>query len=203
MTAEILVLRLVHILGGIFWVGSGLFTTFFLVPALASSGPSAGPVMTALQRRHLFTALPVSALLTILSGLRLMWIGSAGFAPAYFASASGGTLAASGAAAIVAFLLALLVARPAAVRAARLGAARRLVRRYGGGGGAGGGGRRARRAAAARGDRHRRSGRAAPARRGGDGGRALPGVSGGAAVHATFSIRRPACCVSRVSTTSR
>ena len=164
MTAEILVLRLVHILGGIFWVGSGLFTTFFLVPALASSGPSAGPVMTALQRRHLFTALPVSALLTILSGLRLMWIGSAGFAPAYFASASGG-------------------------------------------GGAGGGGRRARRAAAARGDRHRRSGRAAPARRGGDGGRALPGVSGGAAVHAPVhapvSIRRPACCVSRESTTSR
>ena len=122
MTAEILVLRLVHILGGIFWVGSGLFTTFFLVPALASSGPSAGPVMMALQRRHLFTALPVSALLTILSGLRLMWIGSAGFAPAYFASASGGTLAASGAAAIVAVQLARRVARPAAVRAARLGA---------------------------------------------------------------------------------
>src|SRR5687768_5581068 len=118
MTAEILVLRLVHILGGIFWVGSGLFTTFFLVPALASSGPAAGQVMAALQRRRLFTALPVSALLTILSGLRLMWIGSAGFAPAYFASASGGTLAASGAAAIVAFLL----ARPAAVRAAQLGA---------------------------------------------------------------------------------
>src|SRR5688572_4160460 len=165
MTAEILILRLVHILGGSFWVGSGLFTTFFLVPALASSGPAAGQVMAALQRRHLFTALPVSALLTILSGLRLMWIGSAGFAPAYFASASGGTLAASRAAAIVAFLLALLVARPAAVRPAQLGAA--------------------------------------PARRGGNGGRALPGVSGGVAVHAPVSIRRPACCVSRVSTTSR
>jgi hypothetical protein len=122
MSAEIVVLRLVHILGGIFWVGSGLFTSLFLMPALASSGPAAGQVMAGLQQRRLFTILPVVALLTILSGLRLMWIGSAGFASAYFASASGRTLTAGGAASIAAFALSLLVARPAAVRAARLGA---------------------------------------------------------------------------------
>jgi hypothetical protein len=122
MTTEIVVLRLVHILGGIFWVGSGLFTSLFLLPALASAGPAAGQVMTGLQRRRLFTALPVVALLTILSGLRLMWVTSAGFSSAYFASATGRSFAASGAAAIVAFVLSLLVARPAAVRAATLGA---------------------------------------------------------------------------------
>lgn len=122
MTAEILVLRLVHILGGMFWVGSGIFTSFFLMPALAQAGPAAGQVMAGLQRRRLFTFLPVVALLTILSGFRLMWIASVGFSPAYFASTSGRTYAWSGVAAIVGFVVAIVIARPAAVRAAGLGA---------------------------------------------------------------------------------
>jgi uncharacterized membrane protein len=123
MTAELIVLRLVHILGGIFWLGSGLFTSFFLAPTLAQAGPAAGPVMAGLQKRRLFTVLPIVALLTILSGLRLMWLTSAGFSPAYFASAPGRTYAASGGAAIVGFLLSVVVARPAAVRLGSLGGA--------------------------------------------------------------------------------
>jgi uncharacterized membrane protein len=121
MTVEIFLLRLMHILGGTFWVGSGLFTSLFLVPALATSGANASQIFGALQQRRLFTVLPLVAVLTIASGLRLMWITSAGFAPSYFVSASGRTFAGSGAAAIVAFLLSLLVARPASARAAQLG----------------------------------------------------------------------------------
>ena len=121
MIAEILVLRLVHILGGIFWVGSGLFTSFFLVPALTQSGAAAGQVMVALQQRRLFTVLPTVAVLTIVSGLRLMWITSGGFSPAYFSTTVGLTYALSGAAAIFAFLASVGLARPAAVRAATLG----------------------------------------------------------------------------------
>ena len=124
MLHEFIVLRLVHILGGIFWVGSGIFTSFFLIPALAASGSGAGQIMAGLQRRKLFTVLPIVAVLTILSGLRLMWLTSGGFAPAYFASSNGRTYAASGVAAIIAFLLSLLVARPAAIRTASLGASR-------------------------------------------------------------------------------
>lgn len=120
MTAEILVLRLIHIIGGILWVGSGLFTTFFLMPALTEAGPAGGQVIAGLQRRRLFNVLPIVALLTIASGLRLMWIMSAGFAPAYFASGPGRTFAWSGAAAIIAFLASLGVARPATVRAMKL-----------------------------------------------------------------------------------
>ena len=124
MTAEFLVLRVVHILGGIFWVGSGLFTTFYLIPALGRVGPAAaGPVTGALQQRRLFTVLPIVALLTILSGTRLLHIVSAGFAPAYLSSRSGQTFLWSGIAATAAFLLSLLIARPAAVRAGQLGAA--------------------------------------------------------------------------------
>ena len=123
MTGELLVLRLVHILGGMIWVGSGIFNSFFLLPTLAQAGPAAGQVIAGLQRRRLFTILPIVALLTILSGVRLMQITSAGFSPAYFASASGRTYAWSGVAAIVCFLIGVLIARPAAMRAAKVGAA--------------------------------------------------------------------------------
>jgi uncharacterized membrane protein len=122
MTAEILVLRLVHVLGGIFWLGSGMFTSFFLLPALAGAGPAAGAVMAGLQRRRLFTLLPTVAVLTMLSGLRLMMITSNGFARSYFATAQGFTFGASGVAAILAFVVGMALARPAAMRAGALGA---------------------------------------------------------------------------------
>src|SRR5918999_5013981 len=121
--AELIVLRLIHILGGMIWVGAGVFNSFFLLPALAQAGPVAGQVLAGLQRRRLFTILPVVALLTILSGVRLMQITSGGFSPAWFASAPGRTYAWSGVAAIVGFLIGVVIARPAAMRAARLGAA--------------------------------------------------------------------------------
>jgi uncharacterized membrane protein len=122
VSTELVALRLVHILGGIFWVGSALFSAFFLGPALGRVGPAAGAVMGALQQRRLFTVLPVVAVLTILSGLRLLQIVSAGFAPAYMSSRTGQTYLWSGIAAIVAFLLSVFVVRPAAVRAGQLGA---------------------------------------------------------------------------------
>lgn len=122
MNAELLVLRLVHILGGIFWVGSLMFTSFFLMPALGSSPAVAGEVMAGLQKRRLFTLLPIVALLTILSGLRLLWIVSAGFSDAYLSTSTGRTFSASAVAAIVAFLLSLLVSRPGFLRVGRLSA---------------------------------------------------------------------------------
>ncbi len=121
MIAELIVLRLVHILGGIFWLGSGLFTTFFLIPALGRVGPAAaGSVMGALQQRRLFTILPVVAVLTMISGVRLFQIVSGGFTPAYIDSRPGQTFLWSGVAAFAAFLLSLGVARPAMVRAGGL-----------------------------------------------------------------------------------
>jgi hypothetical protein len=90
------------------------------MPALAQAGPAARQVMAGLQRRRLFTALPVVAVLTMVAGFRLMWIMSSGFTPSYFATAMGHTLAWSAGAAVVAFVLSLLVARPAALRSLRL-----------------------------------------------------------------------------------
>jgi uncharacterized membrane protein len=114
---ELLVLRLVHVVGGTLWVGAMLFNVAFVMPALAEAGPAARPVMASLQRRRLFVVMPIIALLTILSGLRMMWHVSAGFSRAYFATPTGATFGLAGAAAIIAFIIGITIVRPAGVRA--------------------------------------------------------------------------------------
>ena len=120
MQAELLVLRLIHVLGGIFWVGSGLFTAFFLFPVLTQSGPAAAAIMTGLQRRRMMVILPVNAIVTMLAGIRLMQITSGGFSRAYLETPMGKTYAVAGIAAIVSFLIGVVVARPGALRMTRL-----------------------------------------------------------------------------------
>lgn len=122
MTTELFVLRLIHVLGGAFWVGSAIFTTVFLAPAITSAGPSAGAVWGALQKRRLMDVLFWVALLTIASGLRLLWITSGGFSSGYLRTPVGHTFAAAGALAIVAFLVAIFVGRPTGMRSGRLAA---------------------------------------------------------------------------------
>lgn len=118
--AEMIVLRAVHVLGGLFWVGSSLFNSFYLFPALAAAGPAAGAIMGSLRQRHLFVVMPTVALVTILAGLRLMALTSGGFAAEYFATGRGITFTASGSAAILAFLIGVFVGRPTGMRVAAL-----------------------------------------------------------------------------------
>lgn len=113
---EIIALRVVHVLGGLFWVGSALFNSIYLFPAMAAAGGAAGAIMGSMRRRHLFIVLPVIALLTILSGVRLMWITSAGFSAAYFQSGRGAVFGWGGIFAIVAFLIGVFIGRPTGMR---------------------------------------------------------------------------------------
>ncbi len=122
MYAEILILRLIHILSGIVWVGSGIYTTFFLVPALGGSPAVMGQVMAGLQRRRIFLVLQIVAGLTILSGLRLLWIDSAGFSDSYLSTGTGRTFSIGAGAAIIAAVLSFGVSRPAMVRAGAIAA---------------------------------------------------------------------------------
>ncbi len=117
MLSELLVLRLLHILCGTFWVGSALASVLFFNPAIASAGPAtAGPIFADLQRRRLMDITGAVAIVTLLTGLRLLWIASAGFSASYFRAPAGFTLGASGALALVTFLVALLIGRPRAMR---------------------------------------------------------------------------------------
>lgn len=119
MNPELIVLRLVHILGGIFWVGAGLYNTVFILPALTRVGGTVpGQVMGALQQRRLFVIMPIIAVLTILSGLRLWWIVGGGMH--YFQHRSGHAYAISGILAILSFVVGMAISRPAGVRAGTL-----------------------------------------------------------------------------------
>jgi len=122
MNVELILLRLVHVLGGMFWVGTGLFSAFFLMPTLAASGATMGTVMAGLQRRRLYTVLPIVAILTIGSGMRLMYLASAGLDATYFASTSGRAFATAGASATLAWLVSAVVVRPSMQRATLLAA---------------------------------------------------------------------------------
>jgi uncharacterized membrane protein len=67
-----IVLRLIHILGGIFWVGTMILLAAFLLPTARATGPEGGRFMQYLMRqRRLQLYLGSAMLLTVLSGLAM------------------------------------------------------------------------------------------------------------------------------------
>jgi uncharacterized membrane protein len=117
----IIALRIIHVLGGIFWVGAMLFMTFFLFPAVAEAGPGAGPVMGGLQRRKMMVVIPIVATLTLISGFWLFYLASGGEMGHYARTRAGHAFSVGGGLAVVAFLIGMFVSRPAGMRAMRLG----------------------------------------------------------------------------------
>ncbi len=122
MQAELIVLRIVHVVGAIVWAGTAFFVAFFLMPSLRAAGPAAGPVMGELLKRRLFTIVPTVAVFTMLAGLRLLWIVSTGFSRDFFLSRSGHAYALGALCAISAFTVFILVSHPAIGRSMQLGA---------------------------------------------------------------------------------
>lgn len=122
MRAEFLVLRLIHVLGGIVWVGSGVYAAFFLIPALAANRQVIPTVMEGLQKRRAFIIVPTAGLVTILAGTWLLWIDSAGFAESYMQTGPGRTFSIGGTAAIIALILQVFVSRPAGVKLGKIAA---------------------------------------------------------------------------------
>ena len=66
------VLRLIHIVGGVIWVGAVVLMTMFVVPAMRGAGQAGGRVMQELvQRRRLSFYMNIVGGLTMLSGLTM------------------------------------------------------------------------------------------------------------------------------------
>lgn len=116
MDPLLLALRLLHIVLGSLWVGIIVFNAVFLGPTVAELGPDGGKVMGALQRRGMMTFLPVIGLLTLASGLWLLYLVSLGFDGAYFRSGPGHAYSTGGGLAILGFLLGIGIMRPAMIR---------------------------------------------------------------------------------------
>jgi hypothetical protein len=68
----LLVLRIIHIGFGVFWAGSGIFTAWFLAPAVKAAGPDGGKVMGKLSTATRWPiAISAASGLTVLSGILL------------------------------------------------------------------------------------------------------------------------------------
>jgi uncharacterized membrane protein len=120
MTALIIVLRLIHILAGVYWAGTIFFFTTFLEPSLRSMGPDGGKVMVRFMERGYMKLMPAVAMTTVLSGIALLWIMSDGFKPAYMGSPMGIALSTGGALAIVSIVYGVSVLRPAGERIGKI-----------------------------------------------------------------------------------
>ncbi len=90
MNVFIIGLRLVHILGGVFWVGSAMMNAFFLTPAVAATGQAGQQMMGhMITKGKMSVRLTVAAVLTVLAGAILYWIDSGGLTSSWTSSATG------------------------------------------------------------------------------------------------------------------
>jgi len=124
----ILILRLFHIVAGVFWAGSTIFSARFLLPAFKAAGPAAQPVLAEFAKRRVPAAMMGAALVNIISGIWLLLLDSSGNG-AFMRSPMGRTLMVGGALAITALLLGLVVGMPTA---RRMGAIAEAARKRGG-----------------------------------------------------------------------
>jgi len=111
MDWALVILRSLHVALGAYWAGVVIFTALYLEPSIRTAGPAGGQVMGQLVARGHLTALPIIALVTILSGLDLLRRVSGGFDPAFMSSRMGMALSIGATSAIVAFAIGVLVMR--------------------------------------------------------------------------------------------
>ncbi len=90
MNYLVIVLRLIHVFSGVFWVGSALLMAGFITPAVAATADAGQKFMFHLATKSRFTiAMTSSAVLTVLAGAWLYWINSGGLTSGWTGSATG------------------------------------------------------------------------------------------------------------------
>jgi uncharacterized membrane protein len=116
-------LRLIHIVAGVFWVGAIVFVAVFLLPSLRAVGPAAGPLMDQVVRvRRLPVWMMSATILTIFSGLALYGQDSAGFHSAWMRSGPGTVFGLGGLLGLVAAAIGMAVNAPTGKRLGALAA---------------------------------------------------------------------------------
>jgi uncharacterized membrane protein len=122
MDTYMVVLRIVHILAGVFWVGAAFTTILFLQPTAREVGPAAGPFIAHLAgKKRLIDWVLRAAGLTILAGLLMYWEVSSGLDGDWLTSAQGVTLTIGALCGVAAFTLGLSVVRPTVMATLAIG----------------------------------------------------------------------------------
>lgn len=118
----LIVLRAVHILTAVFWVGSFYLFFFFIEPSVKELGPTGGQFMGHLAgKKKMPIVIAVTAATTIVAGTLLYWRVSGGFNVDWITSAPGVALTVGALSAIVAFALGFIIIKPAVDRMGVIG----------------------------------------------------------------------------------
>ena len=124
------ILRLLHIVCGVFWAGATLYLAGFIIPAVKSLGPDGGKFMQQLSRTNrLPIVMNVTATLTVLCGILMMAQLSGTFQTEWFLKTHGMLTTIGGALGLTGYLVGLLVSLPTILRVNAIG---KLVAEKGG-----------------------------------------------------------------------
>lgn len=139
----LILVRLVHVFGAVFWVGGVLLLTLFVTPAVAASAETGQKFMQQLMgHTRLSTMLAAAGGSSILAGFILYWIDSAGFTSAWLSSGPGKGFGLGAVFGLIGFAVGIMISRlnkslaalggqiqgqPTAEQAAQLAAIRKRV----------------------------------------------------------------------------
>jgi uncharacterized membrane protein len=122
MDVMLVVLRIIHILSGVFWAGMAFFIVSLLMPAVRATGPAGALIMRHLSApRRLPAAVASSALLTVLSGAGLYWRNTSLSAGVWAQSRAGITYGVGAVTAVIALILAITLVGPTVQKLVELG----------------------------------------------------------------------------------
>lgn len=112
MNTLLIVLRLVHVLAGVFWAGTTFLFYFVIGPAINATGDTGKKFVGYLITKAHFTAIISSAAgLTVLAGLGLYWIDSQSLTSPWMTSGAGLGFGIGGFAGLIAFVTGILFGR--------------------------------------------------------------------------------------------
>jgi uncharacterized membrane protein len=118
----LIILRVVHIFAGVFWVGSAIFYFLFVEPIVKDLGPAGPRFMQGLiERKHYPLYMNIASALTVVAGALLYWNTSGGLQGAWFKTGAGLGFTIGAAIAVVVYLIGFLMIRPRAERLGKLG----------------------------------------------------------------------------------
>jgi uncharacterized membrane protein len=118
----LIVLRAIHILAAVFWVGSFYTFFFFIEPSVKELGPTGGQFMGHLaEKKKMPIVIAATAGTTIVAGTLLYWRTSDGFNVDWITSATGLGFTVGALAAILAFALGFILIKPAVERMGAIG----------------------------------------------------------------------------------
>lgn len=112
MNIVMLILRLVHIFGGVFWVGAALMLSFFISPTAGATAENGQKFMQHLMgRTRLSTMMSAAGGSAVLAGILLYLIDSGGFTSAWMRSGAGIGFGIGGVFGLIGFVFGIMIGR--------------------------------------------------------------------------------------------